>query len=99
MIDTHVVSSKEAARELKNAAANAKKGVDRKAAQQRQAQLAEESPKLRQRAKEAPKRIKDVESALPRVYTLELEWQQCPEFVNSSHGSPLVDDVSFPFVF
>ena len=70
--------------------------MDRKAAQQRQAQLAEESSKLRRQAKEAAKAVKDVESALSRVITLELTWQQCPEFVN---GSPDGVDVSLPFVF
>ena len=40
MVDAYIASSKEAARELKNAVSNAKKGVDRVAAQQKQKQLA-----------------------------------------------------------
>ena len=70
--------------------------MDWKAAQQRQAQLAEEGSKLRLQPKEAAKAVKDVESALPSLFTLELKWQTGPAFV---YGSPDGVDVRLPFYF
>ena len=80
VIDAYVASSKEAARELKNAVRNAKKSVERTAEAAKQAQVAADQRRLQEQTSKARQAVKDIEGASPALFTLEVDIPKCPEF-------------------